>query len=181
MRKAPLLVLSMGLVITITNASYAGDDAKGTGRVLVAERVVGEAPHPKFTDDQLEKMHAIRAKYGDAGAARMLELHKLHRQIAEGLAQTTVDKDALLTLQKKVNDLESQANTERLQMMVEVHEILTPEQRQEMHRHMLQAEEHMPPGPMMMHHAGGFAIGMPPGGIAGPGFPPGPPPPVCVF
>ena len=183
MRKAPLIVLSMGLALTLSNASFAGEDAQSTTHVLVAERVAGEAPHPKFTDDQLEKIHALHAKYEDLGATRMLELHKLHRQIGDGLAQTTIDKDALIAAQKRVNELESQANTERLQMMIEMHEILTPEQRQEMHRHMLMAGAH-PPGPMMPH--AGFGMGsMPPGpgGMPGPGFPPGPlpPPPMCNF
>ncbi|HEY9754451.1 MAG TPA: Spy/CpxP family protein refolding chaperone [Oculatellaceae cyanobacterium] len=185
MRKAPLLVLSLGVALTLSNASYAGDDGQNTRKGLIAEKIAGDAPHPKFTDDQLEKMHAIRTKYADSGMARMIEMQKLQRQIGDGLAQTNLDKGALVAMQNKVNDLESQANSERLQMMVEMHDVLTPEQRQEMHRHMLAADAHMGvgAGPIMIHRAGGLGFGfhLPPGpGLPlGPGLPPGPPPPMC--
>ncbi|HEY9683952.1 MAG TPA: periplasmic heavy metal sensor [Oculatellaceae cyanobacterium] len=183
MRKAPLLVLSLGIAFTITSASYAGEDAGSARKGLIAEKVTSEPAHPKFTDEQLEKMHTIRSKYSDAGMVRMIELHKLHRQIGEGLAQANVDKDALIALQRKVNDLESQGNIDRLQMMVELHDVLTPEQRSDIHRHMLQADGPMPPGPIMIHRAGGFGMGSPlppgPGGLLPPGLPLGPPPPMC--
>ena len=83
----------------------------------------------KFTNDQLEKMHALKEKYEDASALRGVETHKLHRQIFDTLAQPTVDKAAMLAIQGKINSLEADQSNDRIQMMIDIHDLLTQDQR----------------------------------------------------
>ncbi|MFX5358945.1 hypothetical protein ABTD15_19795, partial [Acinetobacter baumannii] len=80
-----------------------------------------------FSDDQLERVHAIKIKYDDINDARDLELEKLNRQIIEGLNQQNADKATLFSVQTKINELEAKAANDDLQMMIDLHDVLTPE------------------------------------------------------
>ena len=183
MKKAPLLVLITGCIMVASSASYANDDANTMKNALIAE-THGDAPAPpKFTDEQLEKIHVIKTKYADSGASRMTELHKLHRQLGDALSQVKIDTAEVQSLQAKLSELESQAGQARVQMMIELHDLLTVEQRQQMRRHMLSHDLFGFGGPM--HHPGGMGgPGMPPGfgpphGPGGPDFHGGPGGPGC--
>ena len=182
MKRPSVLIFISGCIAAATTAAYAGDQAPTktaitknvmTEHTLIAESHAEVQGSPKFTDDQLEKMHAIGTKYGDSRAIRMAELEKLRHQIFDALGQQTVDKSQVLALQGKINELEAAAGIDRVQLMIEMHDVLSPEQRQQMRRHMLAHEgpgfggEHMP-------HPGGFGGPMP--GFGPPGLPMMPPP-----
>ncbi len=183
MKRASVLVLISGYIAAAaTTAAYADGQAltenaitknTKTENTLIAESHAEVQVSPRFTDEQLEKIHAVRTKYGDGNAVRMAELEKLRHQIFDGLGQQTVDKSQVLALQGKINELEAAAGIDRAQMMIEMHDILSPEQRQQMRRHML---THEGPGfgSERMPHPGGFGWPMP--GFGPPGLPMMPPP-----
>jgi Spy/CpxP family protein refolding chaperone len=108
--------------------------------LTMSETFAEKHPSPGFSDEQLERVHAIKIKYDDVNASRDLELGRLYRQIFEGLNQQNLDKANLTALQNKINVLEVAAANDDLQMMIDLHEVLTPEQRTNLRRETLQQE-----------------------------------------
>lgn len=124
-----------------TGISAIAKDANLPTKTMTASEIVAEKrPQPGFSDDQLERVHAIKIKYDDINDARDLELEKLNRQIIEGLNQQNADKATLFSVQTKINELEAKAANDDLQMMIDLHDVLTPEQRTNLRRETLQQE-----------------------------------------
>jgi Spy/CpxP family protein refolding chaperone len=134
---------------------YAGDN-EIFEKTLVAEHTEHSERHEplKFTDAQLELIHAIKAKYFDADEPNISQLHRLHRKSFELMSGLNVSKDDLMLVQSKINTIEAELANQRLRMSLELRDVLTVEQKAEIHKHMIEREA----GP-----------GMPP-----PSFPPPP-------
>ncbi len=174
MRKKVLpLVLIFGCAIIAPNAACGGDDAMSiVKQTLIAKNQDDLPAPPKFTDEQIERIRVVKNRYDDSALARMVELHKLHRQIFDALSQMNVDRSQVLSLQSKISELDAAGSNDRVQMMLEVHDVLSVEQRQQMRKHIL---EHGSNGPGMRPPGlGGPAVFGPSPGFCGPpGF--GPP------
>jgi Spy/CpxP family protein refolding chaperone len=145
MKNKALWLLLCGYMAATSSAAIA--DTAVTVKQVAMTSTTDEDKALKFSDDQLERMHTIRAKFEDSRGARALEIHKLHRQIFDSLNTSTPDKAAIMATQGKINALESEQANERVQMMMDTHEILTPEQRQIMRRHLLEMDMRNPVGP----------------------------------
>jgi Spy/CpxP family protein refolding chaperone len=178
MKKVTLaLLVTTASTICFQTGVFAGD-AGGLEKKLSVEHSVSDAPL-KLSEAQMESMHAIRNRYLDMDEPRLFELGRLHRKMGELMSGTTVNKDDLFALQTKINTGEAELADQRLRMALEMREVLTPEQRSGMHKHMLEGEfigpgagEECRPGPGL--HGGG--MGLPPS--FGPGMPPPPLPPL---
>lgn len=179
MKVPPMILIFLGVVLASTAA--LADEGKIAKNTLIVETHADAPALPKLTDEQLDKIHAIKMKYADAGAARMTELHKFHKKLFDDLSLVNVDKNEVLSLQNKITALEGQAANERVEMMIELHDVLSSEQRLQIRRRIL------------VHDLAGFGpglgmppqgmpsglLGMPPGfGFEVPGLPPPPGPPV---
>jgi Spy/CpxP family protein refolding chaperone len=116
-------------------------------------------PDPEFlktlglSDEQREKLHAIRAKEQLAGASRISELIKLRHQLMETITGTDKGdaKADALSIQRQINSLENANQLDRITSMLEAKAVFTEEQQKQMRRHMLEHEPFMgppPPGPM---------------------------------
>lgn len=132
-----LLACSIACIVSPALAKDANSPVKP---LTMSETFAEKHPSPGFSDEQLERVHAIKVKYDDVNDARDLELQKLYRQIFEGLNQQNLDKTHLTSLQNKINSLEVAAANDDLQMMIDLHDVLTPEQRTNLRRETLQQE-----------------------------------------
>jgi Spy/CpxP family protein refolding chaperone len=129
----------------------------GGGRPGMPGRPPG--PDPEFlktlglSDEQREKLHAIRAKEQLATASRISDLIKLRHQLMESITGTEKGdaKDDALSIQRQINSLENANQLDRITSMLEAKAVFTEEQQKQMRRHMLEHEPFMgppPPGPM---------------------------------
>ena len=139
MQSKTLLLLACGLIACGSPA--LAKDAVATGKQLtVSETEFEKHPSPGFSDEQLDRVHAIKIKYDDLADDRDLQLNKLYRQISEALNQQNVDKASLTATQNKINALEAEESNSDLQMMIELHDVLTAEQRTNLRRRVLEQE-----------------------------------------
>ncbi|MDR3615025.1 MAG: hypothetical protein P4L53_15805 [Candidatus Obscuribacterales bacterium] len=139
MKNHLVLLVACGLACVVSPA-LAKDANMPVKPLTMSETFAEKHPSPGFSDEQLERVHAIKVKYDDITDARDLELQRLYRQIFEGLNQQNLDKANLTSLQNKINSLEATAANDDLQMMIDLHDVLTPEQRTNLRRETLQQE-----------------------------------------
>jgi Spy/CpxP family protein refolding chaperone len=159
MKKVNLSLLLIGALTLLGQNGVFADErklvAEHTEHSDQAECVEKFAPI-KLTDAQLESIHAIKAKYIDADEPNISQLHRLHRKSFELMSGLNVNKDDLMSMQSKINAIESELSNQRLRMTLELRDVLTAEQKADVHQHMLEREA----GP------GGFGG---PRGMGGPG------------
>ena len=146
MKNTALWLLLCGCMAATSSSAAIADTAVTVKQVAMTSTIDEDKPL-QFSDDQLERMHTIRSKFEDSRGARALEIHKLHRQIFDSLNTATPDKAAIMATQGKINSLEADQANERVQMMMDTHEILTPEQRHIMRHHLLEMDMRNPVGP----------------------------------
>ena len=161
-----------GTSIVKANDHLAGPQLAHGGSGPAGHRLPG--PDPEFlkslalTDEQREKLHAIREKQLLASAARMSELIKLRHQLFELVtaANKADGSGDALAIQKQINSLDNANQLDRLESMLESKAVFTDEQQKQLRRHLLEHEPLMGPG--------GPACGPGPMGPMGPGGgPPG--------
>jgi Spy/CpxP family protein refolding chaperone len=90
-----------------------------------------------LSDDQLEKLRALKDQYSVATSTKKAELKSLRSQEFEALSKPTVERDSLMAIQSKINSLQSELGNARVSMMADASGIFTPEQRQEMRHRFL--------------------------------------------
>lgn len=127
----------------------------------------------KLTDEQLEKMHAIRESHADKLVPKMSELMRLKHKQMELIASPSYDKQTVRDLQTKINSLSGELADERLTVMLESDGVLTVEQKKELRHMMLMHEPPFGPVPI----PGCEPLG--PEGPMGPMGPLGPKGPMC--
>ncbi len=139
MKKHLTFLVACGIACMISPA-FAKDANIPVNPLTMSETFAEKHPSPGFSDEQLERVHAIKVKYDDINDARDLKLQKLYRQIFESLNQQNLDKASLSAMQDKINSPEAAAANDDLQMMIDLHDVLTPEQRTNLRRETLQQE-----------------------------------------
>jgi Spy/CpxP family protein refolding chaperone len=85
----------------------------------------------QITPEQREKLGSLRDQYTLSTATKKAELEVAHNDLRRLFAQPTIDKQAALALQTKINGLKDDLSTQRLNMMLASSDIFTPEQRAE--------------------------------------------------
>ena len=133
MKNQYLILLACSLSFLAAPA-FAKDANMPAKPLTMTETYAEKHPSPGFSDEQLDRVHAIKVKYDDIHNARDLELDKLYRKIFEGLNLQSIDKASLTATQEKINVLEAASSNDELQMMIDLHEVLTPEQRTNLRR-----------------------------------------------
>ncbi|MBX9688773.1 MAG: Spy/CpxP family protein refolding chaperone [Candidatus Obscuribacterales bacterium] len=108
----------------------------------------------KPTDEQRQKLGDLRNQFTLSTASKKAELEVAQRQLRDLLGKATIDKQAALDLQGKINGLRADLSNARLSMMLSASDVFTPEQRAEFSK---------------MHHMGGFRHGGAHGGFHGEG------------
>lgn len=106
-----------------------------------------------LSDDQLEKLHAIRVKSKTATAGKRAELSVLQTQLREALSAENIDKQAAFSIQSKINALRADLANARLASLIEKSDVFTTEQKKEIRHKMLERENGMG-GPGFRHGGG---------------------------
>ncbi len=125
----------------------------GGGRPGMPGRPPG--PDPEFlktlglSDEQRERLHAIKAKEQLSSASRISELIKLRHQLMESITGTDKGdaKADALSIQRQINSLENANQLDRITSVLEAKEVFTEEQQKQMRRHLLEHEPFMGPPP----------------------------------
>jgi Spy/CpxP family protein refolding chaperone len=101
-----------------------------------------------LTDEQMERIHAIRESHLDKIMPKMSELMKLKHKQMDLIASPSYDKQIVRDLQTKINSLSGELADERLTVMLESDSVLTVEQKKELRHMMLMHEPPFGPVPM---------------------------------
>jgi Spy/CpxP family protein refolding chaperone len=141
MRSLSLLTVALVTAIPVL-ASTQPDKVQSGNACAFACRKDGTAGGRfiKLSDDQLEKLHALRQQYLSTDEPKKAELGILRTQEFDLLSQPTVDKQALLALQAKINTLKADLANSRVSFMADASSVFTLEQRQSMRHRMLERE-----------------------------------------
>ncbi|SRR5579885_2211001 len=170
--------LSILATLSVPNAAQAEPLVSDKGSGGKHECPAGARP----SDEQLEKLRALRDQAAIASASKHAELRALKHRMQDVLAQPTIDKQEATNIQAKMTALRADLSQIHFNTMLASADVFTPEQRKLMHSRMLhhgKFQHHGPPHVRFMHRPGG-PFGSPRGGSpeGGPvGFlPDGPPP-----
>ncbi|MBU6451864.1 MAG: Spy/CpxP family protein refolding chaperone [Cyanobacteria bacterium REEB67] len=83
----------------------------------------------QLTPEQREKLGSLRDQYTLSTASKKAELEVAHNELRRVFGQPTIDKQAALALQNKINGLKDDLSNQRLNMMLASSDVFTPEQR----------------------------------------------------
>jgi Spy/CpxP family protein refolding chaperone len=123
-----------------------------------------------LTDDQYEKLFAIKREGMIRMAAGAGQMMTAHMNLHDLLVQPTLDKAKILAAQNNINTLKTANANARMEQTIAMMSVLTPEQRAELHKRMVHrvVDGMGPMGRMGMGKRGGWEHHMH-GGHAGPG------------
>lgn len=157
-----LSILALSSVFTLSGTAFAqsidtGSESAFSGQVSsgevaslpmvpqTEEDVIGigaasPAPGIKLSDEQLEKIHALKNSFKDSASKKVLDLKTLKRQLKDTVMAEKVDRAKATAIQAKINELKNELSSAKLAMRLDTLEILTPEQKQQMRHRQLQKE-----------------------------------------
>lgn len=162
-------------------------DGPAEGQLIARGGFAGPLGGLNLTDEQYEKLFALRRDNAGKSAARMGELMSLHMTLQDLMMQPELDRAKITATQSRINALKTELANQRLDDKLAMMSILTADQRREMRRNMLQRMGgfhggpgrgfggrmggHCPMGPGACPKGGpgGRGPGGPPGGPGGPG------------
>lgn len=90
-----------------------------------------------LTDDQYEKLFALRRDTAGNDAGRMGELMKSEMQLHDLMLQPDIDRAKITATQNHINQIKSELANSRLDKKLAMISILTPEQRKQLRQNML--------------------------------------------
>jgi Spy/CpxP family protein refolding chaperone len=96
----------------------------------------------KMTDDQHERMYAIREDVQDQMGLKMAQERILHRKLRDTLSAANIDTKQAQDLANKITALKSDMTQLKLDSMIKMAQVFTPGQRQELHLMMIKGHHH---------------------------------------
>jgi len=102
---------------------------KESGKVCAAK--VGFDSKLRLSPEQRAKLGTLHDQLTLSTADKKAELEVAHNQMRRLFEQPTIDKQAVLNLEAKINGLKDDLSTARVNMMLASADVLTPEQRAE--------------------------------------------------
>lgn len=154
--KTGLLATAMSFMLA--GAAYAAPDqaAAGESSTLLAQKTAGAQCAPSMTTEQLEKLAALKDKFVLDTAQEKAQLKVDRHQLFNLLSKPTVDKQEVLALASKIKGLKAEISDARINYLIAASEVLTPEQKEKMHKRFLFRSIK---GGGFKHHRHGFARG----------------------
>src|ERR1700733_2692304 len=119
--------LLLSALPAFAQASITAEVAKDGGNVSVSKS--GAERKFKLTPDQREKLGSLRDQFTLSTADTKAQLEVAHNQMRRLFQQPTIDKQAVLTLQTKINGLRDDLSNAKLNMILSSADVFTPEQR----------------------------------------------------
>jgi len=90
-----------------------------------------------LSDDQAEKLYALKNDFCDKAGPKMLELRTYKRQMKDLMMRPTIDRQQVLALQDKINANKVALCTMKTEKKLNALEVLTTEQRAALRREMI--------------------------------------------
>ncbi len=109
-----------------------------------------------LTDEQMEQLVSLKSEYAVDTAKQKAELKAHMEKMMLLMTEPKLDKQAVLSLHEKINQLKTSLSEARVNHMMSAMEVMTPKQKEEMRHHMLVhmlSHHHSRGGPS--HKAGG--------------------------
>jgi Spy/CpxP family protein refolding chaperone len=91
-----------------------------------------------LTDDQYEKLWAIKRDSAGRSAGKFGEMMAAEMQLHDLMLQPEIDRTKIMALQGRVNAIKTELSNERLENKIAAMNVLTAEQRKDLRRNMLQ-------------------------------------------
>jgi Spy/CpxP family protein refolding chaperone len=180
------LVLAGSILAVPARAQEADTAIPASEDVVADEMIVVNPPEIAFrpdgaecragmslSDEQLEKMAALKDQYMLNTAGKKAELKALFHQMGSLLSQPAIDRQKISAVHERMTALKNDLSNARLAYIMDKAEVLTPEQRKALHHKMLM---HQVIGHGRWHHHFGGCCGHGHGHGPGPGAKPGPGP-----
>ena len=124
-KKTPaLLMLVLGLCAGLSYEKVFADEVSDKQSVDEKVKITN-----KLSDEQKEKIKALKGKFKDSIQPKIAELSKHKRSLQDLLTRETLDKDAILKEQEAVNGLTGDIAREKIAFRIDSAENLTPAQR----------------------------------------------------
>ncbi|MBS1999808.1 MAG: Spy/CpxP family protein refolding chaperone [Cyanobacteria bacterium SZAS LIN-2] len=93
----------------------------------------------KLTDDQYEKLYAIKEDLMDQMGPKMVQSHSLGRKLKDTLSASNIDTKQAQDLQNKISALKADMSNLKIDSLIKMAQVLTPEQRKELRMKMIKA------------------------------------------
>jgi hypothetical protein len=90
-----------------------------------------------LSDDQMERINALKTKAFDSTAAQSAELGSLVHRLEDMLSKLDADRDQIVSVQQKINALHSALATTWLNCRLDTLFVLTSEQKKQLRHQML--------------------------------------------
>ncbi len=127
---AGALILSLGSsVVLLSQNSVLAQMPDDSGDVFSGKRKGGMMKELGLTPDQMQKIQAIHTKYKPDMEAKGKALKTAMEEMRTLMKNSSSSKDQLKTQQRKVQTAHNDMMNLKFDSMLEVREILTPEQR----------------------------------------------------
>lgn len=94
---------------------------------------------PRFTDDQLIQMAALKDRFATTTASQKAQIMSLHRQLRGAMAKADINRSEVLSLQSQINTIHDDLATKKMNEKLDFIALLTPEQKEHFRHHMLVA------------------------------------------
>jgi len=91
----------------------------------------------KLSDDQYERLYAIKEDLMDQMGAKMVQCKSLGRKLKDTLSAANIDTKQAQDLTSKIASLKADMTAAKLDSLVKMAQVLTPEQRKELHLKMI--------------------------------------------
>ncbi|MBI4533823.1 MAG: Spy/CpxP family protein refolding chaperone [Candidatus Melainabacteria bacterium] len=95
-----------------------------------------------LTEDQYEKLFAIKNQFLNKLGPKVLELKLSERELADLMSRTQLDRQKVTELQSRINEQKSAIANLRTDERINTLEILTPEQRKELRKQTIMGRSH---------------------------------------
>jgi len=91
----------------------------------------------KLTDDQYEKLYAIKEDLMDSMGAKMVQCKSLGRKLKDTLSAANIDTKQAQDLSSKITSLKADMTSAKMDSLIKMAQVLTPEQRKELRLKMI--------------------------------------------
>jgi Spy/CpxP family protein refolding chaperone len=126
----PMIItgLLLSALPAFADTTVTAQVSKDGGKACAGKCVGGKF---QLTPEQRAKLGSLRDQLILSTADKKAELKVAHNQMRSLFSQPTIDKQAVLTLETKINGLKDDLSNARINMILASTDVFTPEQRAE--------------------------------------------------
>jgi periplasmic protein CpxP/Spy len=123
--------LAVASIVMCAAPAFAQQASDTSAAPRMAHARVQLDPKLRMTDEQRQKLFALRNQYILDTANQKAQLKVAKSELRQTMSETTINKSAAQSLQSKINGLKSDLSNARLTMRLAAADVFTPEQREQ--------------------------------------------------